>query len=88
MQDINSRLFDWQNDPFSDQTIISATAEASELGRLRAHPGVPWPVQFKMTGTKGDCVMELCPPDDNPIDGMTYLGYYDGNVIRVSIFND
>ena len=87
MKDINSRLFDWQNDPFSDQTIINATAEASKLGRLRAHPGVPWPVQFKMTGAKGDCVMELCPIFSSRAVA-TYLGYYDGNVIRVSIFND
>ena len=87
MQDINSRLFDWHNDPFADQTIISATAEASELGWPPVHPGVPWPVQFKMTGARGDCVMELCPPDgDRGVT--TYLGYYDGNVIRVSIFND
>jgi len=84
MQDVNSRLFDWDNDPYSVQVLISGTAEASELGWP---PGVPWPVQFKLTGTKGECVMKLDPCGATR-DLQTYLGYYDGNVIRTTVFND
>jgi len=85
MQDVNSRLFDWDNDPYSVQAIISGTAEASELGWP---PGVLWPVQFKITGTKGECVMRLDPCGPHHRDLQTYLGYYDGNVIRATVFND
>jgi hypothetical protein len=84
MQDVNSRLFDWDNDPYSVQAIISGTAEASELGWP---PGVPWPVQFKIAGTKGECVMRLDPCGATR-DLQTYLGYYDGNVIRATVYND
>lgn len=84
MQDVNSRLFDWDNDPYSVQAIISGTAEASELGWP---PGVPWPVQFKIAGTKGECVMKLDPCGATR-DLQTYLGYYDGNYIRATVFND
>ena len=84
MQDVNSRLFEWDNDPYSVQSLISGTAEASELGWP---PGVPWPVQFKITGTKGECVMKLDPCGATR-DLQTYLGYYDGNYIRATVYND
>lgn len=85
MQDVNSRLFDWDNDPYSDQVLISGTAEASELGWP---PGVPWPVQFKLTGFgMPNPVMKLDPCGATR-DLQTYLGYYDGNVIRTTVFND
>ena len=84
MQDVNSRLFEWDNDPYSVQSLISGTAEASELGWP---PGSPWPVQFKITGTKGECVMKLDPCGATR-DLQTYLGYYDGNYIRATVFND
>ena len=88
MQDVNSELFDWDKDPYSvvtvDGGIISATAEASELGWP---PGVAWPVQFKMTGTKGECVMKLDPCGATR-DIQTYLGYFDGKYIRATVFND
>jgi len=84
MQDVNSRLFDWDNDPYSVQALIGGTAEASALGWP---PGSPWPVQFKITGTKGECVMKLDPCGATR-DLQTYLGYYDGNVIRTTVFND
>lgn len=84
MQDINSRLFDWDNDQAHDQAIISGTAEASELGWP---PGVPWPVQFKITAHGAECVMRLDPRGATR-DLQTYLGYFEGNVIRTTVFND
>jgi hypothetical protein len=95
MQDISSNLFDWHNDPFSDQTFISGDADRSALGwpALLAAPllvGHAWPIHFTITGTKGVCVMELQPPGKlNDICGMqTYVGYYVRVRIIVYISND
>ena len=100
MQDISSNLFDWHNDPFSDQSFINGNADRSALGwpagctvvaewdTLGA--GHAWPIQFTITGTKGVCVMELQPPSElNNICGTrTYIGYYGGHLIGIYISSD
>ena len=82
MRSIDSNLFDWQRK--NGRSIIDAHSDASELGWP---PGMPWPREFIVYGPMGECVMNLDPA--GATQGMqTYLGVFNGETIRVVVWND
>jgi hypothetical protein len=82
VENINANIFDWER--LRGKAIIDAYADASEL---QWPPGKPWPTKFTITGFMGECVMQLDPAGGTR-DKQSYIGDFQGQVFRATVFND